>query len=299
MSRSLTLPNCVLFAAALLLCGFPAFAGEQPADRTPEKVLAPIPRVIRYALLVRNPTDKIVRAGSVDVYAPLREGASHRLVSLHATTAHSISYDELNNAIVHLKVAELGPHATLAIGIEAVVEIHASHGGVEGIEPSRYLLPDELVQSNDPAIAALAQQLRMRSDLESVLAVYEWVASSVRYGGYALEAKSALRTLQDREGDCTEYAHLVAALVRSLGIPARVVGGFVLDDNPRFRMREQHDWAEIYVNGRWWIADSQRRVFGAPNGPQYLGFRVSSPRSRLTPELQRFSVSAPLLVEAQ
>lgn len=297
MSGTVRSPVRVLILGTLLLWQTPSFTREPDVARTDEQQAASsVSRVIRYSILIRNPTDKLVQSGSVQVYAPLREGSSHRLLSVQATSAYAVTYDELKNAVIHVKVAELAPHAVRAIAIEALIEIRAQDGGAQQVMPSTYSLPDDLVKSNHPAIAEVAKQLMTQSRLDSARA---WVAAGVRYGGYALEAKGALRTLQEREGDCTEYAYLVVALARAIGIPARVVGGFVMEDNPRFRIREQHDWAEVYVDGKWWVADSQRRVFGAAAEAKYVGFRVTSPRSKATPELQRFAASAPLLVEMQ
>ena len=200
MSRPVRSPVCALFLMTLLFQGVDSFAGERTlqtiAERTNEQQTAsPVNRVIRYSLLVRNPTDKVVQGGTVEVYAPLRNGPSHRLSSLRATTDHLVTYDDLDNAVVHIKVAELGPHATLSVAVEASVEISPLDSGQE-IEASTYSMPDDFVESNHPAIAALAVQLRTQSDVGSAKAIYEWVAQGVRYTGYLAEAKGALRTLQ-------------------------------------------------------------------------------------------------------
>jgi len=50
-------------------------------------------------------------------------------------------------------------------------------------------------------------------------------------------------------GDCTEYAVLLAALIRSEGIPARVVVGFVYLTNPESFV--PHMWTEARIDGVW------------------------------------------------
>jgi transglutaminase-like putative cysteine protease len=73
------------------------------------------------------------------------------------------------------------------------------------------------------------------------------------------------------EGDCTEHAVLLAALARASGYPARVVTGLALvqmDDGPQ---AFGHAWAELYVSGRWTLADA---ALTAPPTPLYLPLSV-------------------------
>ncbi len=72
-----------------------------------------------------------------------------------------------------------------------------------------------------------------------------------------------------------------------------------MQDSTRFRAPEQHDWAELHIQGQWWIEDAQRRVFSDRSEHLYLGFRVTSPRSSTMPELRRFSATSPLRVDMQ
>ncbi|MCF0222039.1 MAG: transglutaminase domain-containing protein [Fibrobacter sp.] len=64
-----------------------------------------------------------------------------------------------------------------------------------------------------------------------------------------------------RQGFCEYYASLSTLALRSVGIPARYVTGFV---NPQvvegrpyavFRRRNSHAWVEAFVDGRWVIFD--------------------------------------------
>jgi transglutaminase-like putative cysteine protease len=62
------------------------------------------------------------------------------------------------------------------------------------------------------------------------------------------DAKSIL---EHRKGDCNEHATLVAALLRAIGIPARIVVGLVFKDE-RFYY---HAWNEVYLD-RWVSLDA-------------------------------------------
>ena len=193
-------------------------ANQRP--RTYEQPTSFVSRVIRYSILVRNPTDKVVRGAKGGCLCATTRGSSHRLVSLRTTTAHLVTYDDLGNAVVHFKVAELGPHAVLAIAIEAVVEISGLPVGTQAIEPARYSRPDDLVRvkpSGDRCSRAATHDAVKFGQRPRDLRICCRRSALWRL---CLEAKGALRTLQEREGDCTDYAQLVVALARAMGIPA-------------------------------------------------------------------------------
>jgi hypothetical protein len=62
--------------------------------------------------------------------------------------------------------------------------------------------------------------------------------------------QSVLSLLEDRVGDCTEFADLLTTLARSIGLPARTVFGLAYADGqePAFAY---HAWNEIHVEGEW------------------------------------------------
>lgn len=61
-----------------------------------------------------------------------------------------------------------------------------------------------------------------RDDLAQATALYDSVKESIRFRGeYSETVQTPLVTLQVRAGDCDDHATLIAALLRSIGIPAR------------------------------------------------------------------------------
>ena len=46
-------------------------------------------------------------------------------------------------------------------------------------------------------------------------------------------------------GVCQDYAHILIALCRQQGIPARYIAGFMIGEGAT------HAWVEVYVNGKW------------------------------------------------
>ena len=55
-----------------------------------------------------------------------------------------------------------------------------------------------------------------------------------------------------RQGDCTEFAVLTAAMCRAVGIPAQVVAGVAyVDDFAGLRGFGGHAWTQVYIGGKW------------------------------------------------
>jgi transglutaminase-like putative cysteine protease len=75
-----------------------------------------------------------------------------------------------------------------------------------------------------------------------------------------------------RSGNCEYFAASLAVMLRSLGIPARVVNGFQRGEwNPygRYfivRLLDAHSWVEAHVDGDWATFDPSPRAAAAPGG---------------------------------
>ena len=66
------------------------------------------------------------------------------------------------------------------------------------------------------------------------------------------------RVLSDRQGVCQDFAHLFIGCLRSLGLPARYVSGYLLTDPPEGQPRligadASHAWVSVFSPGRGWI----------------------------------------------
>lgn len=90
--------------------------------------------------------------------------------------------------------------------------------------------------------------------------VYRHVEQKALDRGYA----PALATLESGRGDCTEHSVLLSALLRTAGIPTRLVDGVIVDGG----RAGYHEWVEVQVDGELLPADP---TFGAfPAGPERL-----------------------------
>lgn len=98
-------------------------------------------------------------------------------------------------------------------------------------ENREYLDPSAMVASRDPLVREIAERAvrdipagETRARAAALMkAVDRHISKKTLDVGFAGAAETARR----REGDCTEHAVLLAAVLRSIGIPSRVAGGLL------------------------------------------------------------------------
>jgi uncharacterized protein with transglutaminase domain/transglutaminase superfamily protein len=131
-----------------------------------------------------------------------------------------------------------------------------------------YTLPSALVQSADPEVHRRARDLVKDAHTaeQAAWALFQYTAAFVRVGpGEAKE--DALTVLRQERGNSSGKARLLTALLRSLGVPARVIGGLRLEDATK--KRATIAWVEAFLGGVWVPMDPGGGYFGwLPN--QYL-----------------------------
>jgi transglutaminase-like putative cysteine protease len=135
----------------------------------------------------------------------------------------------------------------------------------DGSDTSAYLVATLNCEVNNAQIQALASSLTsgLSSTLAKATAIYNYVRDNIAYSYYANTKYGAVGTLNAGKGNCVDHAHLVIALCRAAGIPARYVHG----QNCVFSsgLVTGHVWAQVLVDGTWKVADatSKRNSLGA------------------------------------
>ena len=76
-----------------------------------------------------------------------------------------------------------------------------------------------------------------------------YINSHLRLAAFSTSLQPASEVVKSKQGDCTEYAVLLAALMRSQGVPARVAVGFAYVANPASLV--PHMWTEAWIDGQW------------------------------------------------
>jgi transglutaminase-like putative cysteine protease len=101
--------------------------------------------------------------------------------------------------------------------------------------------------------------------IENVQAAMTWVREHLDYDPDATHAHSSLQeVLKLRAGVCQDFAHLLIAIVRGWGFPARYVMGYqdpgYFEDEKEPLKQATHAWTEVLIPGAGW------RGFDATHG---------------------------------
>jgi len=128
--------------------------------------------------------------------------------------------------------------------IDPAIKLGAVASGVD----RETLEPTKAIQSTAPEVTALAASLVPpdRSVLGFLRATFDRVQS---LGFKPFKGTTdALTALRLGEASCNGRGRLMAALARSVGLPARLVGGLVLENGSK---RTSHQWVEVWLGGHW------------------------------------------------
>lgn len=146
-----------------------------------------------------------------------------------------------------------------------LIDVSGAHAGRQAPPQPADSQPNAWLQSDAPAIRRLAAKAvgGAHDDLQRMRRLRLFVSRYITGHGLDVGYASALEVLDSRQGDCTEYAVLLAAMARAQGIPARVVSGMVYAD--RFagasRVFIPHEWVQAWVDGRWQSFDAAMGQF--------------------------------------
>ncbi|MGB1126762.1 MAG: transglutaminase family protein [Opitutales bacterium] len=97
---------------------------------------------------------------------------------------------------------------------------------------------------------------------EALLGLNEWICKSFEYKSGVTDISTPIAdVVKHRRGVCQDFANLMLAILRSNGIPARYVSGYIeaFDPDSGDKMvgaAASHAWVEVYLpGGIWWGLD--------------------------------------------
>ncbi len=165
--------------------------------------------------------------------------------------------DEYGNQYAEFDFKDLQPGSSAQINISyevAINELAYDLAECKGDRPDEYNQPDLHVESNNPQIVSLAEQLSApgQTVCEQVRNFYDYLGDNLVYS-YNGEDWGAQAALGKMGADCTEYSSLLIALSRANGIPARYVEGLLfLGKSDAIEARLEHAWVEVFLPGNGW-----------------------------------------------
>ena len=169
---------------------------------------------------------------------------SHRLTATPAPCASRSTTDAFGNHVVEVDVPEAG--ASVVFEVVMTIEHDARRHGDAWCtaEAARRFLDPTRLTAPDASITHMARLLRAQAHDPADLArrVHGWVANAMRYeAGVTTVQTTAAEALALRRGMCQDYAHVMLAICRAVGLAARYVSGHLLGEGG------SHAWVEVLL----------------------------------------------------
>ncbi|MDL2246976.1 hypothetical protein LJB96_05095, partial [Methanobrevibacter sp. OttesenSCG-928-K11] len=103
----------------------------------------------------------------------------------------------------------------------------------------------------------------LNNNLAKAFAIFNYVKEEIDYEEYYNTRYGAVGTLNSKVGNCVDGTHLLVALSRAAGLPARYVHGTCSFSGST----TGHVWAQILIDGTWIVGDtsSSKNSFGVIN----------------------------------
>ena len=161
--------------------------------------------------------------------------------------------------IIHSFTAE-GPFDRLSVEVDGEVDTQDTGGLVKGavecFPPQLFLRETSLTQP-DPAIVDFAKTAQAGTNGDNLALLHALLAALNRQIAFDTDpthtATTAAQAFALRRGVCQDITHIFVAAARSLGIPARYVGGHFHRADGVTSQEAGHAWAEAYVENSGWV----------------------------------------------
>jgi transglutaminase-like putative cysteine protease len=219
-----------------------------------------------------------VRESVMELWMQPRKDGAQRLVSFDLEVdppARLFSYaDSFGNAVYHFDVPQ--PHTALRIEARSAVETHARHDIPEALDPGEwdrlrssfvrtecfdYLRPHGYAVETEALHAFIEARnlndLRRHDPLTALRRLNEALYEAFDYAPGVTEADSPIdHALETQEGVCQDFSHIMLAICRNWGIPARYVSGYLFTDRSegdRSDPDATHAWIEAFLPSLRWV----------------------------------------------
>ena len=181
--------------------------------------------------------------------------------------------DYLGNAVYHFNVLrnhdELRIEATAAVEIAAIPALPGAADTLEWGRYNAFNLSDDQFDLLEPStFARMTPQLRafisahgLEKPTSDPLTALKHLSTTIHdafeYQPGITDASSPIEVaLKGRRGVCQDFAHIMIAIARSWGIPARYVSGYLYHRGSRLDRSADnatHAWLEAYLPSLGWI----------------------------------------------
>lgn len=167
---------------------------------------------------------------------------AHEVAVSPPPASTQVAFDRFGNRCFQVGV----PHVDRTVSFEVWIEVQRELDNpirCGAAELAVYAQPTPLTET-DAALQAVAAELRATGHTGLALAesIMHWVYGAMQYSAHATSIRTtAAQAFALGRGVCQDYAHIMLAICRSCGVPARYVSGHLLGEGGT------HAWVEVLV----------------------------------------------------
>jgi transglutaminase-like putative cysteine protease len=162
------------------------------------------------------------------------------------------------------------PHRRLEIHAESIVDVTPRTAPVLAWSPAweqvkaqtredvgalQFVFDGGFVQTGDEFLDyALPSFAAGRSLLEAASDLCSRIHAGFKYEPQATQVDTPVDVaLRNRRGVCQDFSHVMIACLRSLGLAARYVSGYIRSGDNRVGAEASHAWVSVFCPGQGWI----------------------------------------------
>lgn len=194
---------------------------------------------------------------------PLQLGDGSYTVSIYQNTTGT-KYKKISSKSYNVVAEDVND-----VYLQSVLEINWE------IEDESILLADELVaaalETKKATVAAAKKEAVTLTETEIINELYTYVIENIKYDYDKINGLDYSyvphndNTLEVKSGICYDYSSLLASMLRSQGIPAKMAKGYANTSSV------YHAWNEVYLSDeeRWVVVDTTYDAYMVQNGYSY------------------------------
>jgi transglutaminase-like putative cysteine protease len=172
----------------------------------------------------------------------------------------SVPYRHKCLTVTSRSTVETLPHKDALSGLDLSVSEAVRLNWLQRRELFDFLMPSIHVPFTPELEKLSKEHLRSSGSFsESIMGLCTYIFKNFSYMPGVTEVRTPLsEVLQKRQGVCQDFAHLMIAVIRCAGLPARYVSGYIeTEPAPGMKALEgataSHAWVEVYLPSGLWV----------------------------------------------
>ena len=161
--------------------------------------------------------------------------------------------DHFGNRVELVSINDGGQSISImATGEVETEERNGVFGSHVGYVPLWLYLRETPLTTPGKLVTELARGIEGDGDLARMHVLMATLAQTVEYRKEATDTgTTAEEALELKAGVCQDFAHIFISVARHLGLPARYISGYMLDEGDM--KAASHAWAEAHIQGLGWV----------------------------------------------